>query len=670
MKSGTSYFNGTLFKKNLTRFWPVWVLYAVIWIYALPMNCIMVVTRNMSWMGTTPLEQVKAFANGVPDMLEGVGTMMAFFFGALVAMGVFSYLYNNRMAGMMHTLPLRREGLFLTSYLSGLAMLIGPNVLVWLLTLGAEVACGGAADFATASLWLGGQSAMCLFFYSFAVFCAMFTGHLLALPAFYGVLNFLVAALTGLSEMLFEQYLYGYAGFTGGWMRVAEWLTPLVNLINGLRWRNTDELGWWLVGWPMLVVYAVAGLVLAAVALLVYRRRHVESAGDVVAVGVVRPIFKYGVGICAGLCIGFWVYAVFGYEILGGLTGSIRVWSAIGYFAAEMLLKKSFRVWKAWKGCVGLVVVMAVFVIALQADLFGYSARVPAVNRVVSVTIDGYGGYPYDQARNIVLETEDRDIIEKTVALHRGFVNEHKNPDLYSGGNTDYISLQMTYTLDNGTVMRRDYGQSIWPGCDMEQVARDFFCDPEIARLSYNLDVIDPEKLGNVEVGSLWNTTDKFNEYYEFEKMIPGEERYAAVRKVYDAVRLDFAEGNLGKRYLFDLEADRQLNTCTTDLYLYWEDENPNGHYAQNPTYAETSIVYHYTKSVSITLTPQAEHTIAALTELGVLDEDTTLRLYREIVDEAEQAKYAEINFNPNSADFGIIGGADGPTAIVVGEPR
>ena len=670
MKSGTSYFNGTLFKKNLTRFWPVWVLYAVIWIYALPMNCIMVVTRNMSWMGTTPLEQVKAFANGVPDMLEGVGTMMAFFFGALVAMGVFSYLYNNRMAGMMHTLPLRREGLFLTSYLSGLAMLIGPNVLVWLLTLGAEVACGGAADFATASLWLGGQSAMCLFFYSFAVFCAMFTGHLLALPAFYGVLNFLVAALTGLSEMLFEQYLYGYAGFTGGWMRVAEWLTPLVNLINGLRWRNTDELGWWLVGWPMLVVYAVAGLVLAAVALLVYRRRHVESAGDVVAVGVVRPIFKYGVGICAGLCIGFWVYAVFGYEILGGLTGSILVWSAIGYFAAEMLLKKSFRVWKAWKGCLGLVVVMAVFVIALQADLFGYSARVPAVNRVVSVTIDGYGGYPYDQARNIVLETEDRDIIEKTVALHRGFVNEHKNPDLYSGGNTDYISLQMTYTLDNGTVMRRDYGQSIWPGCDMEQVARDFFCDPEIARLSYNLDVIDPEKLGNVEVGSLWNTTDKFNEYYEFEKMIPGEERYAAVRKVYDAVRLDFAEGNLGKRYLFDLEADRQLNTCTTDLYLYWEDENPNGHYAQNPTYAETSIVYHYTKSVSITLTPQAEHTIAALTELGVLDEDTTLRLYREIVDEAEQAKYAEINFNPNSADFGIIGGADGPTAIVVGEPR
>jgi len=75
---------------------------------------------------------------------------------------------------------------------------------------------------------------------------------------------------------------------------------------------------------------------------------------------------------------------------------------------------------------------------------------------------------------------------------------------------------------------------------------------------------------------------------------------------------------------------------------------------------------------VSVTLTPQAEHTIAALTELGVLDEDTTLRLYREIVDEEERAKYGEltgVNLDPNSAGFGIIGGADGPTAIVVGEP-
>ena len=676
MKSGTSCFNWTLFRKNLTRFWPVWVLYTVIWVYAIPVNCLMVVNRYMSWMGTTPLEQVKSFANNIPDLLQ-FGAVLAFIFGVLAAMGTFSYLYNNRMAGMMHTLPVRREGLFLTNYLSGLSMLILPHCLVWVLTLAAEGLCSGFVDLYTVTVWWAGMSATCLFFYSFAVFCAQFTGHLLALPAFYGILNFLVIVLTGLADMLFERYLYGYYGVPSDIEQTVYWFTPVVRLVEEVRWVNPNGFGWRLLGVAELVVYAVLGLVLAGLALLVYRRRHVESAGDVVAIPVVRPIFKYGVGICTGLCIGFWVYAIFGYDALGGLTGSLLLWTAIGYFAAEMLLKKSFRVWKAWKGCAALVAVMALFVVSLQTDLFGFSSYVPALNRVVSVSVDTFGGYPYDSGRDLVFETEDRAIIEKTVALHHGFVKQHKNPDVGEGSDGDYVRLRVTYKLDNGTLVRREYGDRVWPGSEFERVARDFYCDPEIAELSYGLDLIDPEKLGNVEVSSLWNTEDKKNEYYNFAEMIPMDQRYAAVRKVYDAVLLDFAEGNLGKRYLFDLEQERQLNTCTTDLYIYWEDEQTNGHYAQNPAimegiYDETSyVVYHYTKSVSVTLTPNAEHTIAVLTELGILDEDTTLRLYRDIVDEENRAKliYGDLNLNPNSAT-GIIGGADGPTAIVVGEPQ
>ncbi len=672
MKSGTSYFNPTLFKKNITRFWPVWALYALIWIYVLPVTCL--ITQQQAWWGDTPRARMIQFANEIPHMLQA-GAVLAFVFGVLTAMGVFSYLYNNRMAGMMHTLPIRREGLFLTSYLSGLTMLIGSNALVWLLTLGTE-ALSGYVDLYTITVWFAGQSAMCLFFFSFAAFCAQFTGHLLALPAFYGILNFLAIVLTSLANMLFERYLYGYCDISAGMEETVFWLTPVVRLVNEVNWINPNGFGWRLLGVWELVIYAVVGLVLAGLALLVYRRRHIESAGDVVAVRVVRPIFKYGVGICAGLCIGFWVYAIFGYDALGSLTGSMLLWAAIGYFAAEMLLKKSFRVWKAWKGCAVLLVVMVVGLTCLQMDAFGFSARVPAVNRVASVYIDGYGSFPYDGGRDFTFETEDRRIIEKTVALHQGFVNEHKNPDVYPGGETDYIRLRVTYTLDNGTVIRREYGESLWQGCDLERVARDFYCDPEIAKLTYGLDLVDPEKLGNVEISSLWNTENQKNEYYNFAEMIPAEERYAAVRKVYDAVRLDFEAGNLGRRYLFDLEEGRQLNTCTTDLYLYWEDEETRGHYAQNPAFVTAMdemsyVVYHYTKSVAITLTPQAENTIAALTELGILDEDTTLRLYRDIVKEEQQAKYGDvlINHNPNSA-MGIIGGADGPTSIIVAESR
>ena len=678
MKSGTSYFNATLFKKNLTRYWPIWALYAIVWIYALPVRCITIVPRNQQLMGTTPIKQVQTFANDIPDLLEGFGIFMAFTFGVLAAMAMFSYLYNNRSAGMIHSLPVRREGLFLTNYLSGLVCLIGPHALVWLLTLGAESLCSGYMDLYTVSVWFAAQSGMCIFFYSFAVFCAMFTGHLLALPAFYGILNFLAAFLMLLFDVLFEPFLYGYAGMTSTAEETVLWLTPFVHMIEELRWTNPGT-GYRLLGVAELVIYTAVGIVFAALALLVYRKRHIESAGDVVAVAVVRPVFKYGVALCSGLFFGYWLYAMFGYETPFGLMGSLLLWTFIGYFAAEMLLKKSFRVWKAWRGCAVLLVLVAVGLTSLRMDAFGFVTRVPNPNKVDHILVDGMGSYPYDEGRNFEFETEDTALIEKTIALHRAIVNEHKDPQLGPGSHMDYIRLHVTYTLSSGATMRRDYGISLNPDTDLAQAAQDFYCSLEVAERSYALDEIDPTKLVNVEVSSLWNPKEKKNEYYDLNESIPVEQRQTALLAIYNAVIADFEQGNLGKRYLFDLEHERQLNTCTTDLTIYWNEAYDAK--ATNPRAAAIEAAtsyYHATRSKSITLTPNAHNTIRVLTELGVLDEDTTLRLYRDIVDEEERAKLiygsmgydpeelTSINLNPNSADFGLIGGADGPTAIIV----
>ena len=682
MKSGTSYFEPTLFRKNLTRYWPIWVLYTLIWFYALPMRCIMVVTRNQAWMGETPLKQVQSFANQIPDLLEGFGTFMAFTFGVLMAMAVFSFLYNNRAAGMIHSLPVRREGLFLTSYLSGLVCLMAPHLLVWLCTLGAEGLCSGYVDLYTVSLWLAAQSGMCLFFYSFAVFCGMFTGSLLALPAFYGILNFLAVVLMMLFDVLFEPFLYGYAGMTNAAEDFVWWLTPVVRLAENVRWRNPNGLGYRFEGIPELVVYAGVGLVFAALALLVYRRRHVETAGDVVAVAVVRPIFKYGVALCSGLCFGYWLYALFGINAPFGLMGSLLLWTAIGYFAAEMLLKKSFRVFRAWRGCAVVLVLMAVGLTSLRMDAFGFVTRVPDAGRVVSVTVDGMGSYPYDKARHFAFTTEEPALIEKAVALHQVFVDQHQNPIAGQGRDSDYLRFNVTYTLSNGTTMRRHYGFSVWEGSRLEQPARDFYCDPEVAKLSYALDEIDPEHLDNVEISSMWNTANKKNEYFSVTTNISLKEQQTALLAIYEAVMADFEAGNLGKRYLFDLEDERQNNTCTTDLTIYWSDYDGGRQTSPQVTVMEEAASYaRAIYSTSITLTPHAENTIRVLTELGILDEDTTLRLYREIVDEEERAKLiygsmghdpeelTSITLNPNSA-MGIIGGADGPTAIVVAEPN
>ena len=136
----------------------------------------------------------------------------------------------------------------------------------------------------------------------------------------YFLLHFLAVMLDWLVCTFSQGFIFG---LSGGYTGVVEWLSPTVYLENQLRVSGTYEevfqrgeltgTGYytdvltavelqnlWLIG-----VYALAGAALLAVAWLLYRRRRSESAGDVVAVGWMKPVFRYGVtGLAALLEIG------------------------------------------------------------------------------------------------------------------------------------------------------------------------------------------------------------------------------------------------------------------------------------------------------------------------------------------------------------------------------
>lgn len=173
MRSATSYFNFTLLRKNFARFWPIWSLYGLFWLAVLPLN---ILSNRIHWDGGMARSLPLNYLDGGPS----AAVTLTALFGLLCAMAVFSYLYASRSVGMLHALPLRREGLFLTNYLSGLLFLLLPNLAVFLLALAAEV-FAGTVVFSSLFTWLVVVSLFGLFFYSFAVFCAMFTGHVLAL---------------------------------------------------------------------------------------------------------------------------------------------------------------------------------------------------------------------------------------------------------------------------------------------------------------------------------------------------------------------------------------------------------------------------------------------------------------------------------------------------------
>lgn len=121
----------------------------------------------------------------------------------------------------------------------------------------------------------------------------MFTGHLAALPVFYGVLNILAFVMTSLTEAECSLFLYGFQSFPSPVWEFADYLSPPIALSRAVSLTYQNEIPS-LYQPGLVAVYAAVGAALAIAALLLYRSRHIESAGDVVAVKLVRPLLNMG----------------------------------------------------------------------------------------------------------------------------------------------------------------------------------------------------------------------------------------------------------------------------------------------------------------------------------------------------------------------------------------
>lgn len=620
MRSGTWCFNPTLFRKTFGRFWPLWAIYALIWIYALPVRCLM----QRGYGAGAPVSRAAAFAAELPRLVPSLGLFLAAVFGLAAAAAAFSYLFNARASGLMHTLPVRREGLFLTSCAAGLSGLLIPHVLAWLLVLAAEASVR-ALDLRAACVWLLGQSALCFIFYSGAVFCAVLAGHILALPVYYGVLNAAAVVLVTLIEYLCGQFLYGFAGLSDAARSALFWLTPAVRIADSVRWiRPEGAARWRLQGAWVLAVYAAAALALTVAALLIYRRRHVETAGDVVAVPALRPVFKYGVALCSGLCFGLLLHELFSLGGNPGLAVNLLLWTAIGYFAAEMLLKKTFRVFCSWKGCLAALLVMGAAIALIGLDAGGFVARVPAAAQVKSVTLRGGHTYPYDDGMYIQgKELTDPELVARVTELHRQVALAGKNGGSSGGGEETYLQLELAYALTGGRTLRRQYSVPVRRGAPVADAARAALCHPAMIEAAYGLDRIDPDALEAYSVENLADAAGEPYQRYDSEEREPDRGRRGA-RLLYDAVQADFAAGTLGRRYLFDDDPERGQNTYTADLHLKWRGEKETAIQWDGSTQA-----YQNYYDLTVTLTPQAENTLRVLRELGAV-QDGQLLLYGE----------------------------------------
>ena len=677
MKSATSSskpgrFCPALWKKNMARFWPLWAVFWVFWLFLAPLTLLtqdaeatLHYTDSFALSGPAYFAQITLL-----DLLSTAGVFSALIFGSLSAMAVFSYLYSSRSVDFFHALPVCREGLFLTSIVSGYSFLALPTLAVALATLLAEAALGCLAPGAL-GMWLAVMLLMEFFFFGFGVFCAMFTGHILAMPVFTGILNFLAFVVLGLLDNIFTSFVFGFSS-SDGLAAAGLWLSPALRLSASLSTRpiyaadgvTFQRVAFWGLGYVLL--YALVGAVLLCAALALYRRRRLEAAGDVVAVRAVRPLFQYGVGVCAALALGSVCYLLFVPALPEGvwtLLAFLLLWGAVGYFVARMLLDKSFWVFrKGWPGCLALLAALVLFTVGMEADVTGYERRVPAADRVESVTVTGITSAPYDEANASALTFTDPALIQAVTALHQSIVDTHadwpepqisyayqpaaKAAEVETAPLTIEVQTQstftvyLTYTLTNGDTLARRYsGIPVTQGLLADPSspaarAQTLLNTPEAVEQAYfhRIGQLENLQLASVTL-DVWDLTT--NRYVTYP--VPAEYREALM----EALRADLAAGDLGRRYLLEDEA-RLRNCYSSDLVLEYRSTDP-AEYGSRRLY--------------ITLQTTSRRSLAVLEEAGVLGDTRVLETQAQ-AQTRQAVSYAEVDGVPASIARAV--GSDG----------
>lgn len=473
MTSKISCFDRAVFRRALKKTAPVWILYTL-YELLLPLR-LFSFCRGVSSCTDDFLVQIEKTILGYARINA---SLLPFLLGGLLAWVLFFWLFRAGTAYFYAALPVRRETLFLTNYLTGLLLCAAPALLSSLL-LWAVGAGFGAAVFVPAMQVFTATMLGFLLFFSFAVLVCCVVGQMAAMPIVYVILNFTFFVLEAIVRHLLFTFVYGMPYSQSSTMQsFALHATPVLGLLQGgfrvmTDWAERDgmyymELNPRLEGWGYLGALAALGLVFALCAFLFLKHREMERSGDVIAVGWLRPVALYVFTIGCALVLGALMAELFSsntsdnfwYVLLFLFVGAF-----VGYFVGKMLLQKTIHVFQSgWLGLGACCLVLLLAFGAAEFDLFGYSRYLPERSAVQAAGLTHYQS-------NGLYTTQDDAFIQDVLNLHTAAVSEKSKQEhrrhAYQLG-TDYTEqFYITYRMTDGTLTERYYS-IVYSEADLE----------------------------------------------------------------------------------------------------------------------------------------------------------------------------------------------------------
>lgn len=210
--------------------------------------------------------------------------------------------------------------------------------------------------------------------------------------------------------------------------------------------------------WNMLAIYAAVGFLMALCAVGLHHIRKAERSGDLIAFDPIKWLFRICVTLCGGMAFGtLFTLIIFGSgDLPDGWKFGVccAVAAFLCYMAAEMLLAKSFKIWRrkgSWRGALISAVAFILVVAAVDMDWIGFTTRVPDPASVKSVTASFSGTGLSSAADNVLLFTEED--VKAITDLHQYLV-KHRDEDDYKDKD-NYLTVRLDYKLGWTSLQRR-----------------------------------------------------------------------------------------------------------------------------------------------------------------------------------------------------------------------
>jgi len=392
---------------------------------------------------------------------------------------VFSHLHQKNRVDLMHQLPVTRMDLLLGRGLIALAStwvpLMATGITIYLLK-GLTPEFQAVLQWKYLLQWMIHGTVFLMLHTSITILIGFITGMipthgLFAVIAYLFPLGIYTLVLGNLSLLAQTYYFAFFVTDRFSW-----WL-PIVriSLLDGFSVFQE-------------MIYLFFSILFFLGSYWLYRMRDLEAAGNVIAFPKFNRVFKYGMGFCFLLIMGpfffllanenvLWLYIGYGF---GGL---------FGFFLAEVLIQKSFHVWKQWKSFLVFTVVSATLITGMHMDLLGIEKWQPSAESIVDFSLATYDRY-YSQSEADEYPPLSTSLKEKTLSIQKEMM-EANLPE----GTPDAENIYCTYYLGEKGISKRIYTLD---DRFLNTSYRSYLADPEV--ILQNFPVL---KLESTQVATL-----------------------------------------------------------------------------------------------------------------------------------------------------------------------